>query len=271
MKYLLPFIAVSLIACNDPSTPAVAKDSTTSTGPGNDTTTMTLDTFQTSTKMPNGIYQAILPCSDCKGVEHTVSFNPDLTYRLEENKIGKKAGLVKTAGNWRANQGRVILYKNDTVMARYGWQGDTLQYLKNEGSAFSLRKVSPAADNPAWQKKGQAGVEFYGVGNEPFWNVEVDEEKGISFHLAEWSKPLRLPASPPVIFPDSTVYITGNDSVSLRLVILSEFCSDGMSDYIYTEKIKVLFRGQAYSGCGLQYTRDATKDAAPGKKTSAKR
>ena len=266
MKYLLPIISIAILACNDPASLASGNDSTSNAGVGNDTTTMTLDTFQTSTKTPNGIYQAILPCTDCKGVEHTVSFNPDLTYRLEENKIGKKAGLVKTSGNWRANQGKVILYKNDTVMARYTWQGDTLQYLKNEGSLFSLRKVSPAADNPAWQKKGQAGVEFYGVGNEPFWNVEVDEEKAISFHLAEWSKPMRFPPSRPVIFPDSTVYITATDSVSLRLVILNEFCSDGMSDYIYTEKIKVVFRGQAYSGCGLRYTRTAMKGAAPGKK-----
>ncbi|HVG12569.1 MAG TPA: copper resistance protein NlpE N-terminal domain-containing protein, partial [Flavisolibacter sp.] len=255
----------------DPSPLAAGKDSTGTTGIGSDTTTMTLDTFQTSTKTPNGIYQAILPCSDCKGIEHTVSFSPDLTYRLEENKIGKKGGLVKTAGNWRANQGKVILYKNDTVMARYTWQGDTLRYLKNEGSVFSLRKVSPAADNPAWQKKGQAGVEFYGVGNEPFWSVEIDEEKTIAFHLAEWSKPLRFPASPPVIFPDSTVYVTTNDSVSLRLVILNEFCSDGMSDYIYTEKIKVLFGGQAYSGCGLQYTRDSKEGAAPRRKSGSKR
>jgi len=254
MKYLLCLFPVFLYSCTGdvsvtPTTDSANQDSNLM----NDTTTMTLDTFQKNTKTPNGIYQVMLPCTDCKGIEHTVSFNPDLTYRMEENKWGKKSSVTKVEGLWRATEGKVFLYKNDTVKARYTWQNDTLLYLKPDGYTIALRKISPATDNPTWQKKGQAGAEFYGVGTEPFWNVEVDEQQSILFHLAEWPKPLQFKAVKPTFSSDSTVYNTSSDSATLRIIILNTFCSDGMSDYIYTNKVTVMYKGQIYTGCGIKY------------------
>ncbi len=204
---------------------------------------------------PEGIYQGVLPCTGCKGIEHTVLFNRDLTYRLQETKLGKKGEAALTAtGTWKPTEGVVWLYREGVVQARYTWQGDTLMYMDAKTSKlYPMRKLSSAMENDVWRTKGGAGIEFYGVGNEPFWNIEIDEQKSILFHLAEWGAPQPFNAVKPVLQGDSAVYNTANDSATLRVVIYNTFCSDGMSDFIYPQSVKVLYNGQTYRGCGIRY------------------
>ncbi len=254
MKYLFIASFFFLIGCNGNVVVTPGPDSVNNDGTLlNDTTTMTLDTFKKSTKTPNGFYGVMLPCPDCKGIEHTVLFRPDLTFRMEENKWGKRQAFTKAEGRWKAIDGKIFLYKNDTVKARYTWQGDTLYYVQPDDRSFAMRQLTAAAENPTWQKKGEAGVEFFGVGNEPFWSVEVDEQKRVSFHLAEWQAPQTFKAKAPVTKGDSTVYSAKSDSASLRVTVFSTFCSDGMSNFIYTNKVRIVYNGQVYQGCGILF------------------
>jgi uncharacterized membrane protein len=199
--------------------------------------------------------RAYYPVTDCKGIEHTVLFKPDLTYRLQELKLGKKSEKPFTVdGNWKPSEDVIWLYKEGVVQARYTWQTDTLVYMNAQtGKRYPMRKLTSALDNNVWRAKKGAGIEFFGVGNEPFWNIEIDEQKTIAFHLAEWAAPLPFAAVKPVVTADSTVYNTANDSATLRVVIYNTFCSDGMSDNIYSSSIKVLYNGQTYRGCGIKY------------------
>jgi uncharacterized membrane protein len=52
---------------------------------------------------------------------------------------------------------------------------------------------------------------------------------------------------------DSTVYTADNDS--LLVTVYPLFCSDGMSDFLYTQKIKLVYKGQTYTGCGERLRR----------------
>ncbi len=72
------------LSCNNGADSNSSNKESTSDSNDNltDTTTAALDTFQQNTKRPQGIYQVMLPCVDCKGIEHTVAFNQDLTFRL---------------------------------------------------------------------------------------------------------------------------------------------------------------------------------------------
>lgn len=255
LKIVLPLCCM-LLACNNDSLNSTVEIDTTSTDTVNyaantDSMLMNTNTMQP----PEGIYQAMLPCTDCKGIEHTVLFKPDLTYRLQEIKLGKKGGAAFTvAGNWKPSEGVLWLYKEGVVQARYTWGTDTLLYMDAQsGKRYPLRKLISALDNDVWRAKGEAGIEFYGVGNEPFWNIEVDEQKNILFHLAEKEAPLSFKAVPPARAGDSTVYNTTTDSVTLRVVVYNTFCSDGMSDYIYSNSVKVVYNGQTYRGCGIRF------------------
>ena len=223
--------------------------------PTNDTGVYDTTSFKPDTPLtqpstvppPPGAYRALLPGS----LEHTLAFYPGRRYRLEERK-GFKASATKTEGEWSASGTNLLLYKEGAVVGKYRWQGDTLVYLLG-GKEYRLERLMSAMDNDVWRAKKKEGIEFFGVGNEPFWNVEVDEQKSIAFHLSEWTKPLAFPPAKPLSRGDSIVYTTANDSATLRVVIYHTFCSDGMSDYHYDQKVKVVYNGRLYSGCGLLY------------------
>jgi uncharacterized membrane protein len=250
MKNLLFILPLLILSCSNIDTNKnTTNDSIIST---KDTTTVTLDTFQKSTKTPVGIYQVMLPCEDCKGIEHTVSFKQDLTYRLEEKKWGKKV-VAKSEGRWQPNEGKIWLYQNDSVKARYIWKGDTLCYLFPEENTVALRRLTPATDNLTWQKKAEKGVDFFGVGNEPFWNVEIDDQKNIAFHLAEWKTPKIFKPVLPTFSDDKIIYNLKTDSSTLNITIFNNFCSDGMSDFIYNNSVKVVYNNQVYNGCGILF------------------
>ena len=120
---------------------------------------------------------------------------------------------------------------------------DSLQY--------ALVKRELAVINPSWKKKQSEGVDFIGVGNEPFWSLEIDNEKMISFKLADWKKPVTVPVQKPTVTKDSTLYTLSSEGMPLRVIIYQQFCSDGMSDFLYQYKVAVSFKGNSYKGCGV--------------------
>jgi uncharacterized membrane protein len=195
---------------------------------------------------PRGLYRVTLP----GGVEHTLAFYGGHRYRLEE-RTGRKEP-ARTEGEWAPTGGALWLYRQGVVVGKYRWQGDTLVYLLRD-KEYPLQPLSWAMDNDVWRNKGKAGIEFFGVGNEPFWNVEVDEQKAIAFHLAEWTAPVRFPPARPVVSGDSIQYNTANDSATLRVVVYRRFCSDGMSDFTYDQQVKVVYNARVYNGCGLLF------------------
>ena len=261
MQHLLPKISLGfcllLAACaNDSSLNLPTPTDTLATDTINYATNIdSLQMVSNTVPPPEGIYQGVLPCTDCKGLEHTVLFNTDLTFKLQEVKLGKKVETPFTVtGSWKPSKGVFWLYKEGVVQARYTWQTDTLVYMDAKtGKRYPLRPLTSVLQNDVWQAKKGAGIEFYGVGNEPFWNIEIDEQKSISFHLADWAKPQQFKPVQPQVTPDSIVYNTAHDSATLRVVIYHTFCSDGMSDFIYNNSVKVQYNGQTYRGCGIKY------------------
>jgi uncharacterized membrane protein len=256
LKSLLLACCLCAAGCNDETTTTVqAPTDTTET----DTINYALneDSIKlqlANTTPPEGFYQVMLPCTNCKGIEHTVLFNPDLTYRIEEHVLGSDKTRRKTTGIWKPANGDIWLYKDKSVVARYTWKGDTLNYIDlKSGVRIPLRQLPPAGNVAAWKDKQKEGIDFFGVGNEPFWKITIDEQKSIVFNLADGPKPISFKAAKPVSYADSTVYQARNDSAILRVVIYTTFCSDGMSDNIYNNKVKVLYNDKEYNGCGIVY------------------
>src|SRR5215217_4259567 len=189
--YLLLTAAIFCVACNNNST--VVNTETTDTTESDtinyalneDSVKLTLD----NPKPPEGFYQVMLPCTNCKGIEHTVLFNPDLSYRLEEKVLGSDSTVTRTAGPWKPVQADLWLYKDSSVVARYTWHGDTLNYIDlKSGVRIPLRPLHSAKDNKFWKNKAAEGVELFAVGNEPFWNITILKKKSILFTRPEWVK-----------------------------------------------------------------------------------
>jgi uncharacterized membrane protein len=192
------------------------------------------------------MYRAVLP----GGREHTLAFYAGRRYRLEERQGANTP--IRTSGEWVPSDSGIRLYREGVVVGRYRWQGDTLVYLLGDRE-HRLERLLSAMDNNVWRNKEKEGLEFFGIGNEPFWNIAIDEQKAIAFHLAEWPRPLSFPPAKPLAAGDSIEYCTANDSATLRVVIYQRFCSDGMSDYTYDQQVKVVYNNTVYQGCGLQF------------------
>ena len=195
-------------------------------------------------KDPKGYYQTTLP----GGIEHIVAFYSDHSYQLQERY--KKDSLVVIRGNWSPSNGFIWLYKDQIVRARYRWKGDALEYYSPAlKKGFGMSTMVDIAGNKVWREKKAEGISFFGIGNEPFWSVEIKADS-VAFRLADWKESLRTSLALTRETSDSLVYDSGD---SLRITILPFFCSDGMSDHIYGHAVKVTYKNQLYQGCGQRY------------------
>lgn len=222
----------------------VANDTQTSFAKSNDTVA-----FLSPVNRPSGIYQFMLPYGKYS-ILHTVAFS-DGRYRLQEEYLEKDSTVVDE-GTWTPSQGFIWLYRGQLVRGRYSWKGDTLQYFSPRlGRMFSMTKQTLAGNGPVWREKAAAGAVFYGVGTEPFWSVEIDRRNLLTVSMPEWTAPLKIKNANRVQTNDSTVYTSVSDS--LQVVTYPYFCSDGMSDFTYTTRVKFVYKGQAYNGCGIRF------------------
>lgn len=224
----------------------------------NDANTASLDISDTISlpvakriKSPNGIYHTVLS----NKTEQIVAFNSDLTYQLQEKYlIGEKDSTVISEGIWSPSDGFIWLYKDQVARGRYKWKGDTLQYYSTAlKKNFSMHHLQDATENSAWKNKGKEGIVVFATGTEPFWNIQLDSKDSLSFSLPDWEHPLKLKAVSSFTNQDSIGYLAKNDSAQIRVTIFPHFCSDGMSDYIYRNRVKVQYNQKVYNGCAILY------------------
>lgn len=204
-------------------------------------------------KRPTGVYSFLMPFEAEKKILHTIAFYPT-TYRLQEEYSNKKDSVIITEGTWAPSGGFIWLYKDQIVQGRYVWKGDTLQYYSPaQKKRFAMEKLSPAIANKPWQTKRKEGALLYGVGTEPFWSVEVNKDDSLVLNMPDLSSSLQVKIGEIATAKDSIIYTADNDS--LHVIVYPFFCNDGMSDFVYTKKIKLTYRGQTYHGCGEVFRR----------------
>lgn len=252
MKTILSlFTSLILFSCNPSSTTekTVFVNDTTHV---QDTIIFIKDSIMASDfadSLPNGAYQGMYPCKGCEGIQQTILFTADKKYRLEELTWGKSSLPKKTEGIWEKKNGMVWMYQAGKAPLKFFLRKDSLF---TDSLQYALVKRELANINPSWKQKQMEGVDFIGIGNEPFWILEIDNEKMILFKLSDWKKPVLVPVEKSLVTKDSTVYNLKSENSPLRIIVYNQFCSDGMSDFLYQYKVTVSFKGNVYKGCGAQ-------------------
>ena len=202
-------------------------------------------------KRPSGVYRFLLPEEGGQKILHTVSFLPG-TFRLQEEYGDKRDSVVVTNGTWSPSRDFIWLYRDQVVRGRYTWQGDTLQYYSPRlKKSFPMEKLTSIRTREVWQQKKEEGAVLYAVGNEPFWSAEITTGDTLVVNMPDWNAPLRVKVQVDNTAADSTVYTAINDS--LQVAVFPFYCSDGMSDFLYTQRVKMIYKGQAYKGCGEKF------------------
>ncbi len=198
--------------------------------------------------LPQGAYQGMYPCKGCEGIQQTILFTPDKKYRLEELTWGKSPIPKKTEGIWERKNGMIWMYQNGRAPLKFFLRKDSLF---TDSLQYALVKRELAVLNPSWKQKQIEGIDFIGIGNEPFWSLDIDNEKMILFKMSDWKKPVIFPIEKPSLTKDSTFYNLSSESGPLRVTVFPQFCSDGMSDFLYQYKVVVKYKGSTYKGCGV--------------------
>jgi uncharacterized membrane protein/uncharacterized lipoprotein NlpE involved in copper resistance len=214
--------------------------------------------------VPEGFYQGMLPCNGCEGLQRTIFFESDGSYRMEELDWGKSSIARKSEGTWSQDENNSFsLNRNGKKVARYKLIRDSLINTENNNikiadslsAKYALFKKNTGPQNASWQKRKSEGIDIVGTGTEPFWSIEIDKEKLILFRLLGVDKPVIVPIEKPSISKDSTTYSVKTDGgVSLKISISSAFCGDGMSDHLYEYKMNVYYRDKVYKGCAVMLT-----------------
>src|ERR1700690_399307 len=255
-------IATILFSCNEDSQnkkKIVVKDTTKIRD-----TIVVKDSVQSSVisdSLPLGAYQGIFPCKDCEGIQQTILFNADKTFREEQMIWSKNESPKISEGNWQIKNSKIELTQNNKTVIDLVKKRDTLFAVNingvavNNSSKYILTKRNLANNNPVLDKKRLEGVDFAAIGNEPFWNLEIDFEKSISFKMADWKKPVITGIEKPLINKDSTIYTLKSDTTKWSIIIFPQFCNDGMSDYLYQYKVNVKYNGVLYKGCGVMLSK----------------
>jgi hypothetical protein len=174
-----------------------------------------------SDSLPDGAYQGMYPCKGCNGIQQTILFTPDKKYKLEELAWGTYSPK-KTEGIWQRKNGMIWMYQTGRPPLKFFLKKDSLF---TDSLQYALVKRALAPLNPSWKQKQNEGIDFIAIGNEPFWNLEIDNEKAIVFKLADWKKPVSIPSETPLVTRDSTVYNLVSEKMPLRITVTPSFAA----------------------------------------------
>ena len=106
-------------------------------------------------------------------------------------------------------------------------------------------------------KKQQKGIDFYAVGNEPFWGLDMDFEKVIHFKNLDGIE-FNAPAVEPIKAMDTnaTRYRSVTESGEIIVQLNEVKCTDSMSGQEFNYSVTIDFKSSnksdftTYKGCG---------------------
>jgi uncharacterized membrane protein len=247
------------LACSQPKEPPPPTVITDTLKAGSARDTVFIDSSEGAPVL-SGFFQGMLPCDGCEGIQHTLLFYGDRLYRAEVLRWAPKASPQIHAGQWAWQDSTIVLYEQGQVIGRYRLADTNTLLSLTDTATFKttvnrrLARKNAATDNEAWTRRQMLGIDFYGLGNEPFWNIEIDHDKFIRLQLADRKQPIVFPPVMPASHADSVVYQaapSGKNKDSLSVLITKRFCSDGMSDYLYAYRVYVRYGKQQFQGCGV--------------------
>lgn len=260
MKSCFGLFMLVVVACSNPSSVPIPQPTTTT--PATDTPFPTqqndVEELGTPTSFVPGYYTGVIPCNDCRNITRKILFLGDHRFHMKDEFNGKETAPVETEGRWQTSNDQLQLLVSNMVTKRFAVTNKGLSELSLTSATVVLNpdsyltRKTIGADNIAWMEKKSAGIDFFALGNEPFWLMEMDKDKQISFLQVDSSQPAVFPYVAAVQQNGQYVYTIQKDSTTMQIIITPQFCSDGMSDNWYEYKVEAKYNGVTYLGCGVK-------------------
>lgn len=220
-----------------------------------------------------GRYHGRLPCADCPGIEYDLVLRGDGTYSESSLYVDRSDQPFVKTGAYTIDGARVVLDKSQSGMRYFGAHPQGLQMLDIHGApitgelsehymlARQAEPTPPMAEEGTltrMQEKRARGVDFYAVGNEPFWSLEIDFDKGMRFtsltDLAEMNTPPGKVSR--AQDADVTRYFAQTEAGTLIATALRGECVDSMSGERFSYRVRVEVKRSTdadytlFEGCG---------------------
>jgi len=216
-------------------------------------------------ELPIGTFYGVLPCADCPGISYELELNQDSSYTEKMVYQERSGKVMETSGTFSfSDDGIVTLDKEEkNGMGLFKVHADSLQLLDSEGNPvagdlanlYYLKKDKPANFN--MDLKEESFIGFKATGNEPFWSVEIDFNKHMTFRPME-GETLVTPVPEPVRPQDvnAVSFNAETEKGTLHVTIFKKKCQDTMSGKEFGHEVKVSIKManedqfKEYSGCG---------------------
>ena len=222
--------------------------------------------------MITGIWSGKLPCADCVSISYRLSLKSDLTYQDRLIYNGTITDPVNGVGTWQLTGDEIKLTSSLGSIQSFRVETNKLIMLDSDGNSVPNSELTKLTRNTGeqeqptdrWQERRLKGVDFMAIGNEPFWNADINiDAKTINFG--------RLSENGSIEFTDitenkimdaaGTSFNASTPKAEIKVEIMKSECTDNMSGEVFPYTVKVSLRmGRSnkwdeYTGCG-QYLAD---------------
>lgn len=206
-------------------------------------------------------YAGIIPCADCEGIAYRISFYANSRFESSSMYIGKSNKEFRKEGFWKLkNDSTIVLQPKEGEDRHLRIKQNNLVWLDNsgnkiEGDLASRYVLRNTKEHPLKGKVVEAEkdspVDFKAHGNEPFWGLEINFKKKMTFNVLDGDS---ITTPVPQAGQDSAsgvrIYNAGVESGSLAVELYPVGCMDSMSGLVYDYRVMVTMNGEEYSGCG---------------------
>ncbi len=209
-----------------------------------------------------GTYSGTLPCADCEGIQYSLTLDEEAQYETSVIYLGKSDKIVTTRGVWSLQNDTTLVLDTAGTEQDQFWVGqDQLVMLDKKGERiegdladqYILQRSSPAEENPeVFDRKREAGIDFVALGNEPFWSLDIDFEKAMTFKTPDNqdSIVIAIPEAQRAKINTTLVYDTTTEAGIFKVQMLKEPCTDNMSGALFEYTVEIDRQGKTYTGCG---------------------
>lgn len=212
-----------------------------------------------------GTYYGKLPCADCPGINYTLTLNADKTYIESSEYLGEKSEPIVEKGSYSmkkdvltlqpASQSeKQLLRKVEATLVMLDKNGNEVSGDLASNYVLTHEKPAPTRQMPILM------ATFRASGNEPFWGMEIRKNNDLIFFPSGISTSTQYTFSNPKIQDlkdgNGTLYTASSEGGSIRVSMVRQVCSDGMSEQQHSHKVTVEFTPTGatsathYEGCG---------------------
>lgn len=213
----------------------------------------------------HGVYQGVLPCADCEGIDYHVQIDSGYTYKAFSRYLGETGHVFTDSGAWEWIEDTIIQLHSSAndhkCMSIHGNQmrildrdckwfktGFEKQYLLTLMEGVTDVHALPISErqNSFYHSLFQKGVGFVAHGSEPDWTIQVYNQQKIVFKTPFDSISFRMGE---FTFDKDGKKITSANGDCV-LSIKEERCTNTMSGESFFAQVKATIQGKEYSGCG---------------------